>query len=202
MVTIGWSDFALKQHTPNSGNSFSTLKPAKVAKIARSHWILRKPGYGETGLDRKIVIPIVVEEGGPWNSCFFSPFVDLSPDLPVHAKITQRREGEDYYVETFVSAAECAARGIQLTRRPVKKVDVVLYAADVLTENGEKRSTTCDWEIVCLLVSEHDNEPMQPLAMARNYLAKPGGSFTDYSAKDFAEAIYYHATHRGIKVME
>jgi hypothetical protein len=209
--TIGWSAFALKQHTPNSGNSYTTLKPSEVVAIVHDHWALRTPGQGENGLERKVVVPINLRH----RPYFYTPFVDLTPDLPVRALITRRQDGEDFYVETYVSPSECAAKGIELKRRPVKKVSIVLYAADVLTENGGERSTDwvgvpcgrvqylCrDWEIVCLLCSDQDNEPMVPLSMARNYLQKPGGTFTDYSAKDFAEAIYYHSTHRGIRVRE
>jgi Protein of unknown function (DUF3228) len=192
---IGWSDFALKQHTPTSGNSWCVAPPDLVVQFVHDHWHERKPGKGEEGLDRKIVVPLP-----PYCHCwFYSPFVELTPDLPVRAKITQRQDGEDFYVETYVRPSECKNL---LRYLPIKSVSIVLYAADVLLENGGKRSTDCDWEIVCLLVSDQENELMTPLTMSRNYLEKPGGTFTNYSAKEFAEAIYYHSTKRGIRAME
>ena len=67
----------------------------------------------------------------------------------------------------------------------------VLYSAETLLENNGQRSGDYDWEVVCILASTVESEPMDPLTMARNMLEKPGGTFADYSALDFAEAIWY-----------
>mgnify|MGYP000104930427 CR=1 FL=1 len=62
---------------------------------------------------------------------------------------------------------------------------------DVLLENGGARSTDCDWEIVCVIASPVADEPLDPLTMARNMLAKPGGTPCGYTADAFAEAVWY-----------
>jgi hypothetical protein len=41
---------------------------------------------------------------------------------------------------------------------------------------------------------------MNPLAMARNFLEKPGGTKTFYSSKCFAESVYYWSCNKGIAV--
>jgi hypothetical protein len=88
-----------------------------------------------------------------------------------------------------------------LVEVPAKRVDVVCYSAEALLENnGTRTHLDCNWEIVCLLASTGEKEPMLPLAMARNYLEMPGGTKGEYTAKEFAEAIYYWSSKRGVKV--
>ncbi|MBU2502315.1 DUF3228 family protein, partial [bacterium] len=70
---------------------------------------------------------------------------------------------------------------------------VVLYSREALLENGGTRSGDADWEIVCLLAGPEEDEPMDPLTMARNMLAKPGGTPCTYTAEQFAEAVWYWA---------
>ena len=120
--------------------------------------------------------------------------------MNVEAELKVRQEGEDPYIETFVTEAE-ARRHDALILLPAASVDIVCYSAEALLENGGTRSTDCDWEVVCILCrSDEEREPMTPLAMARNYLEMPGGTKSDYTAKEFADAIYYWSSQRGIKV--
>jgi hypothetical protein len=67
-------------------------------------------------------------------------------------------------------------------------------------ENGGTRTTDDEWEIVCLLASENEKEPMPPLTMARNYLAMAGGTKSVYTADEFAQAIWHHSTKGRVKV--
>jgi hypothetical protein len=195
--TIGWSDFAKKQHTPESGNSFTTLDALSVVGLVLLCWDARVPGAGEKDLSRKVLVPLP-EYTYEYFRC---PRVELTPDLPLKARVAQRQEGEDYYVETYVDGDEADRLGIELKYSPVTSVNVVCYSKEALLDNGGTRSTNCDWEIVCLLASGRKNEKMEPLTMARNYLEKPGGTFTDYTAREFAEAIYEHSTNRGVRVV-
>lgn len=195
---IGWSQFARDQHQPFSGNSFTlTLSEQDIVRLVDNGWMDRKPGQGEIGLNRKVVVPISSTQAGN----FYVPFTELRPDLPVKARVAQRQSGEDYYIETYVDFDDAERLGIKL--KVAKSVNVVCYSADALLENGGTRSTQCEWEIVAVLASEsEDNEPMAPLTMSRNYLVKPGGTFTDYSTREFAEAIYHQSTHRGVKIIK
>lgn len=191
-ITLGWSNFGLKNNARNSGNSYSDLSPDKIIERVLDNWNKAVPGSGETTLERKILVPVDPE------GFFCPPRALLIPGMEVKAEVKLRQQGEDPSVETYVTEEE-ARRHNALVEIPAKRVDVVCYSAEALLENNGERSTDCDWEIVCLLASQ-DKEPMLPLAMARNYLEKPGGTKGEYSAKEFAEAIYYWSSQRGIKV--
>ena len=64
-------------------------------------------------------------------------------------------------------------------------------SADTLLENDGERSGDYDWEIVSIQAAPVAGEPMKPVTMARNFLARPGGTPCEYSARDFALAIEY-----------
>lgn len=79
---------------------------------------------------------------------------------------------------------------------PCKFVDVILYRADVLAEDGD-RSTDSDWEIVSINGKQEDKEePIPPVTMARNHLHKKGGTQANYTADEFAESIWYYKSRR------
>ncbi len=199
MISVGWSDFALKNSAPLSGNSYAAMLNGNVIGLVEKYWDNRKPGMGEGDrLDRKVVVPIGAED----VTYFRCPsYVEPQMGLPVKARLVQRQEGEAPYVQTYVSPEDVG----MYTQFPVispvaTSASIVCYSVEALLENGGKRSTDCDWEIVCILASTDAQEPMTPLTMARNFLQKEGGTFGEYSAKDFAEAIWYWSTRKGIPV--
>lgn len=192
MPSIGWSKFATDQHKKGTGNSYFTLTPKKVLQVVMKSWDLRIPGKGETDLSRKVVVPLASPVG------FFIPVVKLVEGLPVKAMVVTRQPGEDPYVEKYIDASDAERLNLQPTA--ASYVNIVCYSADALLENNGTRSTDCDWEIVAVLASQQKTEPMHPLTMARNMLGKAGGTLSVYSAQEFAEAIYYHATQNGIKI--
>lgn len=197
---IGMSDFARKQHNMYSGNSFTTWPDSMLFDAIKNNWKHRIPGTGESGLDRKVLVPI---KFGPGD--FYMPTVDLDERMPVHARVTRRQDGEKPYVETFVYFDDLNKLGIKL--KEPKFVNIVCYSAEALLENDGKRSTECDWEVVCILASKFSvgsltgEEPMSPLTMARNFLGEVGGTKSNYTAQEFAEAIWYNSINRGIKVL-
>ena len=210
MPTLGMSNFARNQHHISSGNSYTDLPEAQLIQMTADFWKERIPGAGETGLSRKVLVPLGPswsyqnDEGictiNPVDHFFVSPKISLQIGLPVHSKVMQRQIGEAPYLKNYVKR-EDAVRFGWVPSNP-KFVNIVCYHKEALLENGGERSTDCDWEIVCILASDSEKEPMQPLAMARNFLEKTGGTFTDYSAKEFAESIWYWSTQSGISVME
>jgi hypothetical protein len=184
MPTIGWSDFAIKFCHRDSGKTYTTLSQEEVIARIKAAWDARIPGNGETGLDRKILVPVQPD------GFFCPPRVELVEGLPVQAQITCRQQGEDLYVETFVTPEDVARLGLNC-EVPAKRCDVVLYSAEALLENNGTRTTDCEWEIVCLLARATDEpESMSPLTMARNFLNMPGGTKSVYTAEQFARAIY------------
>lgn len=193
-MKLGWSNFALKNNARNSGNSYTTLSLRDVVDLVVANWSKAVPGQGETTLDRKILVPV------PPEGFFCPPRANLVEGMELKSEVKFRQVGEDPYVETYVDEVE-ARRCDALVEVPASRVDVVCYSADALLENnGTRTYLDCDWEIVCLLASTGQKEPMLPLAMARNYLEMPGGTKGEYTAQEFAEAIYYWASKRGVKV--
>lgn len=112
------------------------------------------------------------------------------------ATFTRRNPGEDGFAHvTTIGTTEAAHYAA-----------AVLYAKATLLENGGRRSTSADWEIVSLMTSPVSGQPppMDPLTIARNVLEKPGGTAMPVNgelARQLAEAVIYHiqrgALHTG-----
>lgn len=175
MITVGWSEFAENRHFEGGEYSYSILSNEEVSALVLANWENRIPGQGEVDISRKVVVPISD------TSSFRCKTTLLNEDTQIKSKVTRRQEGEDLFVKSFTSQKS----------EKVNFVNIVCYSAEALVENGGKRSTDCDWEIVCVIASPVEKEPMMPLAMARNMLEKPGGTKSIYSAEEFAESIYY-----------
>jgi len=196
--TIGWSDFALKNSAKGTGQSYSILPHDQIVTLVQKNWHHRKPGDGEgDSVDRKVLVPIVAI-----GSLFFCPpRVKLVEGMPVQARVAvragQENTGELPTVETWIDAND--AESYDLVETPASHIDVVCYSAEALMENGGTRSTDCEWEIVTILASSNEKEPMNPITMARNFLGAPGGTKSDYTAEEFAKAILFHA-NQGLKV--
>jgi len=197
MPTIGWSKFALDHNTKEQGNSYTSLPLRKVCARVQDHWGKRKPGDGETGIDRKVLVPVPA-----WHF-FCPPKANLVPGLPVRAEVVQRQDGEEFHIETFVTPEDAELHGaLTFDNQSACSVDIVCYSAEALLENDGKRSTDCDWEIVCLLCKASDEaEPMTPLTMARNQLEKAGGTKSEYTAQEYAESVWFYA-NRGVKIRQ
>lgn len=196
--TIGMSNYARKHSQPQTGNSYTALSEEQLIALVKLNWESRTPGDGETGLDRKVLVPITQitsTEGKPHFFC--QPRMALKEGMPVKAEVVTRQAGEDPYVQTYITPEDAAAWGFQDI--PAAKVQIVCYSADTLLENEGERSSDCEWEIVTIVCTEGETETMLPLTMARNFLEKPGGTKSVYSAQQFAEAIYCHS-QRGIRV--
>lgn len=198
--TIGWSVFAKKNARAEAGNSYTTLEDHVVEQLVKDCWDNAAPGHGETDLTRKVVVPVptpVVKK-----NFFLPPRAKLVKGMPIFAEVFQRQEHEEPFVETFTTP-EVAGAFNALMITPADYADIVCYSAEALEENGEKRSTDRDWEIVTILCRlDPKREPMKPLAMARNFLEKEGGTKSEYTALEFAEAIWHKSTQSGIRVRQ
>jgi hypothetical protein len=175
--SIGWSAFALKRN--RKGNHSKFIGPVNdLIPLIHKHWKKRVPGVGRPDMSQVVVVPIEEKSVG---RLFQAPWSKVEDAHHLRAKVVQRQEGEDHYVEVH-------GKGKRLKAKFAK---VVLYSATTLLENDGERSTDCDWEIVAIMAGPWDNEPMSPLTMARNFLQKPGGTFAPYTAHQFAESIYF-----------
>jgi len=198
--TIGWSNFALKNSVRGTGQSYSILTASQVVEMVRANWELRTPGDGEGDCrDRKVLVPVPNMGNEPLFFC--PPKVKLIAGMPVQAQVAvrpgQENTGEKPHVETWISAEN--AQNYDLIETPASLVNVVCYSAAALLENGGERSTDCEWEIVTILATPGEPEPMHPLTMARNFLGLAGGTKSVYTAEEFARSIEFHS-NKGLKV--
>ena len=67
----------------------------------------------------------------------------------------------------------------ELYRRREHKLPI-LYSKDTLGANDE-RSTSADWEVVSMVASPVENEPMDPVTVMRNMRGLAGGSQVNYT---------------------
>lgn len=203
--SLALSDFYRANSTREKGNSYCLYPERTFLHLVSGGWPWRKPGTGETGLDRKVVVSIprpTNQETGEltyFSEFFCPPRVKLVTGMPLRVEVVERQKGEDPSVEVYITPEDAAQYGYVET--VAKKIDVVCYSAAALLENGGARSSDAEWEVVTLLCAEHETEPMTPLTMARNQLEKPGGTKpeTPYDSDTWAQAVWAHA-NRGVKV--
>ena len=171
---------SLKKETP--ANSFVDYSYAQLIDDVHTNWYLRVPGIGREDLSKVVSVPILNLDSYRKKAFTESwiPIDDVIPNSFV-SNVDKRADGEDSYVST-------KAIGPTLEN---KFVNIILYSADTLLENNGDRSGDYDWEVVAIIASPWEKEPMMPLTMARNYLQKTGGTYAPYTAEQFAEAIYH-----------
>jgi hypothetical protein len=184
-VKLGWSDFASGRHVPCGKHTWFEGTADELLDLVREGWPRRRPGAGRDGLDQVVVVP--VKPAG-----FVSSTVKVNRHNTLHAIFDRRQAHEKGFTRVTAEGP----------REEVRFASVVLYAADTLLENEGKRSGDWDWEVVCLIAGPLENEPMDPLTMARNMLKKPGGTYCEYSALEFAEAVWYWAGRAGAHVSD
>ena len=180
MTTLAINPFVLRQ-TPESQYGHFDGDWSEVRDLILDLWepLAR---FEEDGGIAKVTLP---------TARFQTSVVDLRASLaPLDAKFTKRRAGEDPYLEVTVGVP---------TKWPARYVEAVCFSHERLILSGDASSDAA-YELISLTCGLDQAEPMHPLTMARNYLGKPGGSTATYTAKQFAEAVYYwsqHAMRRG-----
>lgn len=174
-MTIGMSNFARARHQPGKGFSYFDGPESDLIYLVRQNWCFRFPGTGRTDLNKVVIVGVPPER-------FIAESTTIHEGMELRAVVEKRQPHEDPHVRVFAASGE---------PDHVKSAKVVLYSAEALLENDGERSGNCDWEIVALIASAVEDEPMHPLTMARNFLEMPGGTKCEYTAKQFAEAIYF-----------
>ena len=182
VLKLGWSDFARERNRPGGSHSWFKGEPDELLDRVRENWARRLPGTGREDLDTVVRVPLP-----PERMVCASVLVD--EDSALSARFERRQDGEDGHVRVLADGP----------REKARHAFAVLYSAATLIENGGRRSGDFDWELVALIAAPVAEEPMNPLTMARNYLEKPGGTHCDYSAREFAEAVYYWSRRAAAK---
>lgn len=205
MPKIAISTFASGRHVKGKGYSYFDGSDDDLVQLTLTFWNRRSPGFGRNNLEQVVIVPVHPER-------FVGVTATLNDGMILASDITRRQPKEDPYVSTVCerqftivevktkdSEVDKLISAIKPVPDPVLFAKVVCYSAATLLENDGKRSSDADWEIVAIIASAVDEEPMHPLAMARNFLQKEGGTFAPYTAQQFAEAIYYWSTRVSVK---
>jgi hypothetical protein len=175
--SVAWGDFALGRHKPGTGYAYFTGTQAELVDLVKAHWKDRVPGHGRANLEEVVIVKVPAER-------FMTTTVPIAPNTKLGAELYRRRATEEPYVRV-------QAQG---QAQPAAYASVVLYSKDTLGKNGE-RSTKADWELVSIIASPVENEPMDPVTMMRNMRAKAGGTQVDYTADQLLDAIEFWSKH-------
>jgi hypothetical protein len=168
----------VKRQTKDSGYSY----------FDGSWELLEQMAERSLKFDRECIMPgyrngVIIVNVLPFN--FYSAIVNLTEATKINASYSPRREGEGSYIRV------CAS----MEKQEAKYASLVLYRKDVLDENDE-RQTGAEWEIVAIKASvDQEEEPMNPMTMARNFLHLKGGTQGTFTAEQFAKSIVYWNSH-------
>jgi hypothetical protein len=173
-MKIGWSNFARGRHKKDNGYSYFDGADEVLFQAIKDNWGARTVGAGATNIDRVCVVPVPV-------SGFYCPMVAVDLATNLEAEVMKRRPDEESYVRVTANGPEIEA----------KFVKVVLYSAQTLIDEKEERSGDFDWEIISLMASPVENEPVPPQTMARNQLGMKGGSPRQYTSEEWARSVWY-----------
>lgn len=173
-VVLILNDFA-RRHTIDSKFSYFDGSTSELLTLVGVHWHTRRSG----GKDGIVLVTV------PANR-FFCGVTEITPQTQLKATFDSRRPGEEPFVQVEAVGGE---------KLPALVVDIVLYRSDILesdSSRGAEHSPENTWEIISINARPTPGEePLSPVAMARNFLQLAGGTKNDYSAKDFAESIIY-----------
>lgn len=180
---VACSDF-VKRQTKESGHSHFEGTWDELAGIASSliHTGHRKEGY------KKGVVLIEVPEyfyDVKLLDKFYSATVTITDKTKLLVNYAPRQEGEDPFIRVCAKAKKQRA----------KAAEIICYHKDVLDEDDD-RSTSAEWEIVAIKArASKEEEPMDPMTMARNFLHLKGGTKGEWTAEQFAKSIVYWNRH-------
>jgi len=175
--SVGWSDFAQDRHQPGTGYSYFQGSQTELLQMVRDNWAQRQPGVGRTDLKEVVCVPMP-------SARFMTTTVPVTEQTELSAHQFRRREHEEPYVRV-------TAKG---PAQPAQFAQVVLYSKETLGKNDE-RSRPNDWEIVTIIASPVENEPMDPVTMMRNMRGKSGGTQVNYSADQLLDSIDFWSKH-------
>jgi uncharacterized protein DUF3228 len=179
--SVAISEFARGRHKPNSGLSYYDGPMDDILTLVKQNWNKRLPGTGRKNLKEVVVVPVP-------PTGFFTTTVPVDDETSLKANFGRRRPHEEPYL-SVMSEGEAI---------PASFAKVVLYSHETLAENNEQSANT-DWELVSLIASPVEDEPMSPVTMMRNMKGKPGGSQVSYSAEELVNAIEFWSKHTKVK---
>ena len=174
-VTIGINDFVRRQ-TETSIYSYFRGTFEEVVALAKQNLADATIVQGDKNNAR--VLLVNVDARGFFSSVVCVDDVNVKG---VKVSFEARRPDEERAIKLS------APNGM---KKEATVVELILYSKEALAE-GNEATTNCDYELVSINAGLIAYEPMHPLTMARNFLVKTGGTKADYTAEQFAEAIWY-----------
>lgn len=169
MPTIAVNPFVLRQ-TPQSQYGHFDGSWEELRHLVEEYFGVARSGYR----DGVMLVSVPPEK-------FHASTVEVRPGFTLSAICAPRVEGEDPYIQVTMAGY----------KQPAVAVDIVVYRADVLAEDND-RSSEADWEIISINARiTKEEEPMDPMTMARNFLHLAGGTQGNFTALQFAESILY-----------
>lgn len=170
MTKIGVNKFVLRQTRAAPYSYYMGAWTALIA-LVEENFSRAKQGYKEGVL----LVPVPPED-------FLSSTIPVTSETELRAVFQARRDTEAKYLSVRAKGAKA----------PAKFVFIILYSKEVL---GADATTGADWEIISINAREtEEEEPMDPMTMARNFLELPGGTKGDFTAEQFAKSIVYWST--------
>jgi hypothetical protein len=170
-MKLGVNKHALK-HTKDSKFSHYDGPIEELIKLAEARWGFAKDGYMEGVME--VTVP---------SDKVYCGVVKVKPGMNLRSVCDFRpggeERGEDAYIQTTA---------IGPTKLKAKFTRLAFYHRDLLDGTGE------EWQLVTILASLDEDEPMHPIAMARNHLGLPGGSEGTFTADQFAQSVIYWST--------
>ena len=169
MILIGINEL-VKRQTLESEYSHYEGSWESLTELVEANCNNSTPGY-KPGV---VLVPVPAEG-------FYSGVTEITEDTNLSATFKARRKGEAPFINIRASGEKI----------PAVIVEVVLYSAGVLAENDES-TTEAEWEVISINARVTvEEEPLSPMAMARNFLEFTGGTKAEYTPQEFAESILY-----------
>jgi len=162
-MKIGISEFVKRQTPASQFTHFEGTWDALVKLTTDAYkGYTHRPGYR----DGVMIVSIPQFSSGQ----LFRTYTDFpmfeGMELKAEYKKTPGREHEPAKVQVEILEP----------KQPCNFVDIILYRADVLEEDGD-RSTDADWEIVSINGRlKEEAAPIDPLTIVRNWKHLPGGT--------------------------
>lgn len=171
-------DFARSFNQRYGSNSYFAGTWEELEELVSQHRDDFEPGTGSVDND---VILVNVPAAG-----FYTCIAEITSENQhlVQERTHVRQTGEKPVV----------TRTMDGIKPPAKFVQVVCYRADVL-DRDDSRTTDAEWEIIAVNAQLDKYTPMHPTTMLRNANHDKGGTYREYSQKDWDDAYSFWDKH-------
>lgn len=176
------SDFARSFNKREGVNSHYEGSWDDLEKLVTENKDDFEPGTGS--VDNDVILVNVPAEG------FYTSIVEVDDS---NRHLVEEREHVRQEGEKPVSM-----KIIPGVKKPAEYVQIVCYRADVLAKDND-RSNNAEWEIIAINAQKDKVTPMHPTTMIRNNNHDEGGTYREYTQKEWDDAYSYWENHAYIE---